>query len=145
MENHDCQLCHVWKGKPGSSTSAGLIPDRATCLGCHQGMATANFPSSGAMQFECSTCHKPHVQPLPTAADCLKCHAAIMRTGKHGVHIKDAGLTCKDCHKPHRWKITEAQAKVDCVQCHEYHPPSAFIAAEVLPAAAPAHIAARMP
>ncbi|MBT9171465.1 MAG: hypothetical protein DDT18_01841 [Actinobacteria bacterium] len=33
----------------------------------------------------------------------------------------------KDCHKPHGWRVTEAQARKDCVKCHEYKDPKKFI------------------
>jgi hypothetical protein len=37
------------------------------------------------------------------------------------------GLQCKDCHKPHVWTVTEAQAKKDCIRCHEYRDPKRFM------------------
>ncbi|TMQ51166.1 MAG: hypothetical protein E6K73_06495 [Candidatus Eisenbacteria bacterium] len=110
MENHDCQLCHHWKAEPAGSKSLGLMPARETCLGCHQPARPALFPSGAPMTFQCSTCHQPHRQPLPTAKDCLKCHAAVARVGRHRVHMTEAGLTCGDCHRPHAWKISGLRA-----------------------------------
>jgi hypothetical protein len=46
--------------------------------------------------------------------------------GKHKVHL-NMDMKCKDCHRPHLWKVTEASAKKDCVQCHEYRSPKAFL------------------
>ncbi len=37
------------------------------------------------------------------------------------------GMKCKDCHKPHIWKISDEQAKKTCVACHEYRGPKAFL------------------
>ena len=129
MENHDCQLCHHWKAEPAGSRSRGLMPDRGTCLACHQAAKPELFPASAPMEFACSTCHQPHSRPLPTAQDCLKCHAGVTRVGRHRVHLTDAGLSCMDCHRPHQWRITAAQAKVDCARCHEYRSPESFVAA----------------
>ncbi len=56
----------------------------------------------------------------------LKCHANVPKTGKHKVHL-NMDMKCKDCHKPHLWKVTEASAKKDCVSCHEYRSPKAFL------------------
>lgn len=141
MENHECQLCHVWKAAPAGSASRGLMPARATCLGCHQPKKPDLFPASAPMAFECSTCHQPHTKPLPDQKDCLKCHAAVKRVGRHGIHL-DAGLSCNDCHRPHTWKITEAQAKVDCARCHDYRPPASFVAGAPPSSSTPAAIAA---
>jgi hypothetical protein len=55
----------------------------------------------------------------------LGCHANVQKVGKHKVHL-DMDMQCKDCHKPHLWRVTEASAKKDCVQCHEYRSPKAF-------------------
>ena len=35
--------------------------------------------------------------------------------GKHKVHL-NMDMQCKDCHKPHVWRVTEASAKKDCVK-----------------------------
>jgi hypothetical protein len=80
------------------------------------------------MQIPCYECHKPHTagKIKPAAADCLRCHANTVNVGKHKVHL-DMSMKCKDCHKPHEWKVTEAAAKKDCVTCHEYKSPKAFL------------------
>ena len=134
MENHECQLCHVWKAQPASSESRGLMPTRATCLSCHQAFKPEIFPARAPMEFECSRCHQPHERPLPSAKDCLKCHVAVTRVGKHETH-RAAGLACTDCHRPHQWRISEAQARVDCARCHEYRSPASFVAAAASDAA----------
>jgi hypothetical protein len=80
------------------------------------------------MQFYCYECHKPHTpgKVKPKNEDCLKCHAKISRIGKHNIHL-NMDMRCKDCHKPHVWRVTEASAKKDCVSCHEYRSPKAFL------------------
>ncbi len=80
------------------------------------------------MQFYCYECHKPHTQGKvrPKNVDCLRCHENTPRVGKHKVHLS-MDMQCKDCHKPHLWRVTEASAKKDCVQCHEYRSPKMFL------------------
>lgn len=140
MERHDCRLCHDWKAKPAASASRGLMPTRETCLACHQTMKPELFPAAAPMMFACSQCHQPHSQPLPTQQDCLKCHGGIRHVGKHELHLSSAGLSCKDCHRPHTWRITEAQARVDCARCHEYRPPASFVASSLVPELRVAHL-----
>jgi hypothetical protein len=85
------------------------------------------FDEKAPMQFYCYECHKPHTQGKvkPTSGHCLGCHTTVPRVGKHAVHLA-MDMQCKDCHKPHLWRVTEASAKKDCVQCHEYRSPKAF-------------------
>jgi len=80
------------------------------------------------MQFYCYECHKPHVpgKVKPKNEDCLRCHSNVPKIGKHKTHL-NMDMQCKDCHKPHLWKVTEASAKKDCVACHEYRSPRAFM------------------
>ncbi|MEK6697510.1 MAG: cytochrome c3 family protein [Nitrospirota bacterium] len=80
------------------------------------------------MQFYCYECHKPHTagKVRPQTETCLACHANVRNVGKHKIHL-NMEMKCKDCHKPHVWKVTEASAKKDCVQCHEYRSPKAFL------------------
>lgn len=85
------------------------------------------FDEKAPMQFYCYECHKPHTQGKvkPGSGHCLGCHANVSKVGKHAVHLA-MDMQCKDCHKPHLWRVTEASAKKDCVQCHEYRSPKAF-------------------
>jgi predicted CXXCH cytochrome family protein len=79
------------------------------------------------MQFNCYECHKPHKSARPDWGSCLSCHKNIMAVGKHKTHVQDTGMTCNQCHKPHVWKVTDAQAKKICAECHEYRAPKAFL------------------
>jgi nitrate reductase cytochrome c-type subunit len=84
-------------------------------------------PENGPMQFNCYECHKPHKSARPDWGNCLSCHKNIMAIGKHKIHVQDTVMKCKQCHKPHVWKITDEQAKKTCVECHEYRAPKAFL------------------
>jgi hypothetical protein len=87
-----------------------------------------SFTEKSPMQFYCYECHKPHTpgKVRPKSEDCLKCHESIRKVGKHKVHL-NMDMQCKECHRPHTWKVTEATAKTDCVKCHEYRSPGAFL------------------
>ncbi len=86
------------------------------------------FEKNSPMQFYCYECHKPHEQGKvkPNNEVCLSCHTGIPKTSKHKLHL-GMDMKCKDCHKPHLWRVTEASAKKDCVTCHEYRSPKAFL------------------
>ncbi len=144
-----CLNCHTDRTKD-------LRPGRKKCLYCHSGSEAVrkelredatmdvryfapdpntikkaikiNFDDKAPMQFYCYECHKPHTQGQvrPTSAHCLGCHTNIPKVGKHKVHLA-MDMQCKDCHKPHLWRVTEASAKKDCTQCHEYRSPKAFL------------------
>jgi hypothetical protein len=144
-----CINCHTDRTKD-------LKPGRKKCLYCHgmnenirkeliadstmdvrffiPGQATINkakkfaFDDKSPMQFYCYECHKPHTpgKVKPKTEDCLKCHANVPKLGKHKLHL-NMDMQCKQCHKPHVWKVTESSAKKDCVACHEYRSPQAFL------------------
>ncbi len=144
-----CINCHTDRTKD-------LKPGRKKCLYCHSNdeairkelltdgsMDVRFFPPSSAvmkkaikiqvnesspMQFYCYECHKPHTpgKVRPKTEDCLKCHSNVPKTGRHKIHL-NMDMKCKDCHKPHLWKVTEASARKDCVSCHEYRSPKAFL------------------
>jgi NapC/NirT cytochrome c family, N-terminal region/Cytochrome c3 len=86
------------------------------------------FSEASPMQFYCYECHKPHTagKVKPKNEDCLRCHQGTPKIGKHKIHL-NMDMQCKDCHKPHMWRVTEASAKKDCVSCHEYRSPQAFM------------------
>jgi Cytochrome c3 len=86
------------------------------------------FTKQSPMQIPCYECHQPHTagKIKPGNTDCLRCHASTVNVGKHGSHLA-MGMNCKDCHKPHLWKVTEQSARKDCVTCHEYKSPKAFL------------------
>ena len=143
-----CINCHT-------DRTQDLKPGRKKCLYCHSSddnvrkeliadgsMDVRFFPPDSAvikkatkikvtdtspMQFYCYTCHKPHTpgKVRPKVETCLKCHAGTPKVGKHKVHLA-MDMQCKDCHKPHLWKVTEESAKKDCVACHEYRSPRSF-------------------
>jgi len=144
-----CLNCHT-------DRTTDLKPGRMKCLFCHGTddkmrqqlvadgtMDVTHFPPDAAlikkaikinvnekapMQFYCYECHKPHTQGKvrPKSADCLRCHANIRNVGRHKVHL-NMDMQCKACHRPHIWKVTEETAKKDCVECHEYRSPKAFM------------------
>ncbi len=142
-----CLNCHT-------DRTTNLIPGREKCLFCHGGpdvrkklladgtidvkhyqpsQETINraikidVPVDAPMQFYCYTCHKPHSQARPDWGVCLTCHNNITEVGKHNLHIKVVGMKCKECHKPHAWKVTKDSAKKDCTKCHEYREPKKFL------------------
>ncbi len=149
MEGLACINCHT-------DRTTDIKPGRKKCLFCHSsddsirqqmiadGTMDVRFfqPDStiikkaikiqysdkSPMQFYCYECHKPHTpgKVKPTSEDCLRCHNDIAKVGKHNLHLK-MDMQCKDCHKPHLWTITEASAKKECVTCHEYRSPKAFL------------------
>ena len=142
-----CFNCHTDRTK-------NLMPGRKKCLFCHgsesvrkellsdatidvrhfqpkqetiQKAIKIQVSADAAMQFNCYECHNPHIQARPDWANCtVKCHANVPNTGKHDIHLQ-MNLTCKDCHKPHIWKVSPAQAKKDCVSCHEFKDPREFL------------------
>lgn len=142
-----CLNCHTDRTKD-------LKPGRKKCLYCHGSeqvrkelLADATLdvthyqpdektikkaikivvPENAPMQFDCYTCHKPHKSARPDWGNCISCHASVLNAGKHYTHVQVMGLKCKQCHKPHSWKVTPEQAKKDCVSCHEYRDPKHFI------------------
>ena len=148
MEKLACLNCHT-------DRTVDLKPGRKKCLFCHgdekvrkeliaDGTIDVKYfqptkatiakaqkidvPNDAPMQFDCYVCHKPHAKVKPDMSDCLKCHKIQPNVGKHDLHIKMMNMKCMDCHKPHVWRISAAQAKKDCVKCHEYRDPKRFIA-----------------
>jgi hypothetical protein len=112
MQGFDCLTCHDFLSR---STST-LIPDRSTCLACHQDMdPQVFFPTNldAPMQFNCNTCHDPHEKILPTADQCLRCHRQVNRFGLHRV---DYHQECASCHIRHVWKVTNREV---CLNCHQ--------------------------
>jgi hypothetical protein len=147
MNELACLNCHT-------DRTTNLIPGRKKCLFCHGGedvrkeliadgsidvkyfrpsKETINraikidVPKDAPMQFYCYTCHKPHVKARPDWSVCLGCHTNITEVGKHNIHIKVVGMQCKECHKPHSWRVTKESAKKACTKCHEYREPKRFI------------------
>jgi hypothetical protein len=147
MEQLACLNCHT-------DRTRDLRPDRAKCLFCHGNgeerqemlaegtLDTRNHKvpddilkraikiklTEGApMHFDCNTCHHPHAKVRPDWKNCFQCHQNIPITGAHQMHVGTMGLDCNTCHKPHIWRVTEAQAKTDCVLCHEYRDPKKFL------------------
>ncbi|HBH61197.1 MAG TPA: hypothetical protein DDX85_05545 [Nitrospiraceae bacterium] len=144
-----CLNCHTDRTKD-------LRPGRKKCLYCHSNDKTLRkelqddatldvryfeptqatvskaikivYDTQAPMQFYCYECHKPHTQGKvkPNSTHCLGCHPQIPKVGKHKTHL-DMDMQCKDCHRPHLWRVTEATAKKDCTQCHEYRSPKAFL------------------
>lgn len=146
MEKLACLNCHT-------DRTPDLKPGPNKCLYCHGGenvrkelladktldvthyqpdektikMATKiNRTDKSPMQFYCYTCHKPHASARPDWGNCLSCHENILNVGKHNTHVQVMGMKCKQCHKPHIWRVSPEQAKKDCVSCHDYKEPNSF-------------------
>ncbi|MDP2277263.1 MAG: hypothetical protein Q8K51_03475 [Nitrospirota bacterium] len=148
MEKLPCLNCHT-------DLTKDLKPGRKKCLFCHgdesirkeliaDGTIDVKFfqpspatikkaikikaPADAPMQFHCFECHKPHESVRPDWGNCLtRCHSDQLQVGRHELHVKTLSMKCADCHKPHLWRVSEAQAKKDCVKCHEYKEPKKFI------------------
>jgi len=148
MEELACLNCHTDRTKD-------LRPERKKCLFCHgtdrdrkelladktidvryftpgqkviEKATKINVPADAPMQFYCYTCHKPHTKVRPDWGDCLtRCHSDQLYVGRHELHVKTMGMKCVECHRPHVWRVSEAQAKKDCAKCHEYRDPKKFI------------------
>lgn len=147
MENLPCLNCHTDRTKD-------LRPDRGKCLFCHDSekirkeliaggtIDIRHYPlspeiikrtrkikitSDAPMQFYCYECHKLHTKARPDWGECLNCHRNISEIGQHKMHVNVMKMKCKECHKPHIWRVTEVQAKKDCTRCHEYREPKRFI------------------
>ena len=147
MENLACLNCHT-------DRTADLRPGPKKCLYCHgsekyrkellaggtldvthfqpteetiKRAIKINIPEDAPMQFNCYGCHKPHKSARPDWGDCFSCHKNIIDIGKHKTHVKDMGMKCSQCHKPHVWRVSPEQAKKDCVTCHEYKDPKDFL------------------
>lgn len=147
MEALACLNCHT-------DRTQDLKPGRKKCLFCHgperireeliadgtldvthyrpkqntiNRAIKINVPDNAPMQFNCYECHKPHKTARPDWGNCLGCHQNIINVGKHNTHVQVMGMKCKQCHKPHVWRVTQEQAKKDCVSCHEYKDPKRFL------------------
>lgn len=148
MEKLACINCHT-------DRTEDLKPGRLKCLFCHsaddsirkklieEGTIDVKYfqpspdiikkaqkvdaPANAPMQFKCYECHRPHKKIRPDYGTCISCHSDQLRVGKHEIHIKGMNMKCVDCHKPHSWRVTDAQAKKECVKCHEYKSPESFI------------------
>lgn len=147
MEEIACLNCHT-------DRTPDLRPGPRKCLFCHGGekvrkeliadqtldvthyepsdeiikkATKITRPPNGPMQFTCYQCHHPHQTSRPDWRNCMNCHSQILAVGKHGSHIQVMGLECKQCHKPHTWRVTPEQAKKDCVMCHDYKEPESFL------------------
>ena len=83
---------------------------------------------SAHKDIECHTCHRASIADQNRYLLTMLIKRPKEIPARHRVHMTEAGLTCGDCHRPHAWKITEAQAKVDCARCHDYRPPESFVA-----------------
>lgn len=148
MKDLACLNCHT-------DMESDLKPDRQKCLFCHGSQDVdwcdpeaskcmdlkyftpsqetidkaikIDLKKDSPMQFVCYTCHHPHEMDRPDWGNSLECHKNVLMVASHALHIKDMGLDCKQCHKPHNWKVTVKQAKQDCVMCHEYRSPKQFL------------------
>jgi nitrate reductase cytochrome c-type subunit len=147
MEGLACLNCHT-------DRTPDLKPGRNKCLFCHGGedirkqliadgtidvrhyqpsentikrAIKIKLTKDAPMQFNCYTCHKPHINARADWGNCETCHSNILDVGKHKLHIQDMNLKCKQCHIPHIWRVTPEQAKKACTKCHEYRDPMKFL------------------
>jgi nitrate/TMAO reductase-like tetraheme cytochrome c subunit len=91
-----CNRCHAAGYRPPSD-----------CAECHRIDTAAPMMSS----MKCAECHTKGFEARPVA-ECKDCHDGIS-----GLHIKGEhkGLSCAECHKPHRWAVTGRET---CLACH---------------------------
>jgi hypothetical protein len=91
-----CNRCH----------SPGIRPS-TDCSSCHKHPAGAPMAD-----VDCSSCHQVTGQRQPQN-DCKTCHDSLK-----GLHTKGGhpDAECRDCHKPHTWKVTGRET---CLTCHE--------------------------
>jgi nitrate reductase cytochrome c-type subunit len=124
-----CLYCHGTEAVRKEMISAGSMDVRhyAPSEETVKKAIKVKIPDKAPMQFYCYECHHPHQKDRPDWGNCLGCHQSIPNVGKHSLHIQVVGMKCKDCHKPHGWRVTEEIAKKECVKCHEYREPKKFI------------------
>jgi nitrate/TMAO reductase-like tetraheme cytochrome c subunit len=110
MASLHCTACHDFL----AADHALADPRRADCLACHETMQVheERFAADAPMRFPCQTCHDPHRRPLPTVADCVRCH----RVQDFGLHVLGAHDDCMSCHRPHTWRV---EARAACERCHD--------------------------
>ncbi len=77
------------------------------CAECHKLNKDDSMISMG-----CDSCHLEEGRKLPQR-ECSSCHEALKGLHKKGEH---PNIECKECHKPHLWKV---DGKKDCFLCHE--------------------------
>lgn len=115
MKDMKCTECHDFRKN-------GLVPKADVCIPCHE---VRTPPSSGEartlahQQFDCMTCHHTHDPGRKPETACQNCHYLTMKRGKHPIHLEALGNDCLACHKPHQWRIEEAEAKKICSECHK--------------------------
>lgn len=90
-----CNKCH----------SAGYRPP-VDCAECHKLNKEDSMISMG-----CDTCHLEEGKRTPQN-DCNNCHTKLKGTHLKGMHRE---IECKDCHKPHFWKVDGGK---NCFSCH---------------------------
>jgi hypothetical protein len=104
-ESAHCLACHNFL-----STDEVIVPTRADCLRCHEGLGRPlRISAEAPMKFACGTCHRPHRDTK--AVPCSDCHEPRDLTG---LHSRTGHDDCGSCHKPHDWKATPA----NCAECH---------------------------
>ncbi|NIQ03130.1 MAG: hypothetical protein GWM98_24375 [Nitrospinaceae bacterium] len=117
-----CTQCHDFgTGK--------LIPDDKKCFECHEDKMPSARPATASKAhhpFGCNTCHQTHNPKKVIDESCVECHQGAMKRGKHPVHLKTLGNSCKTCHTPHQWRITRKRSLNLCKQCHRSYSLKAF-------------------
>lgn len=122
MKDMHCTECHSFRKK-------ALVPTSEACVQCH---TVRSSPPPGEartvahQQFDCMTCHHTHDPGRKPEDACQNCHFLTMKRGKHPQHLDMLGNDCLACHKPHQWRIDEAEAKKTCSGCHKPYPLKRF-------------------
>ena len=110
MASFHCTTCHDFLAADHDLAD----PRRRDCLACHESMQVheERFAVDAPMRFPCQTCHDPHRRPLPTVADCVRCHH-VRDFGLHALPVHD---DCMSCHRSHTWRV---EARAACERCHD--------------------------
>lgn len=100
MQAIECKSCH--KG-----TVHNFHPNEKACLGCH---GDKGVHGVGMEALSCLKCHS-FVEKSPSMVPkdrCLKCHKKIPATSPM------AGLSCHQCHRPHKKGSPTSDVCIDC-------------------------------
>jgi hypothetical protein len=100
----DCKTCHTFHGEPGVA--------RASCLGCHEKVAS-EFEPINDKHADCGSCHKPHTPASAAPEECRKCHADKAAIAAMWPPSSAHAQACNLCHQQHDVKIKKA-----CAECH---------------------------
>ncbi|MET0794569.1 MAG: hypothetical protein ABW061_23820 [Polyangiaceae bacterium] len=114
----DCVMCHAFTsdGNAHDQLDGGVLEPFSAkdCARCHlkdQGRIPAVVAHATS---ECLSCHRPHQDRTPVAADCASCHRDIHT--EHAAQGKSANGVCTTCHTHQHAPASDALGT--CVECH---------------------------